>query len=134
MSTGADPRARSTRVLARDPSEDFPFSISVISSLPWFSSHGLLLQYNSFHLPVKPPSSRTKDRKTERRSFLSNTNTCGEGGGGTRGVLLRSKSLFGPNQNAASHFTFSLRDIIIQHDFWTASCTIRNSAALGKKM
>ena len=33
-----------------------------------------------------------------------------------------------------SHFSLSVRDIIIQHDFWTASCTIRNSAALGKKM
>lgn len=33
-----------------------------------------------------------------------------------------------------SHFSLSARDIIIQYDFWTASCTIRNSAALGKKM
>lgn len=32
-----------------------------------------------------------------------------------------------------SHFSCSVWDIIIQHDFWTASCTIRNSAALGKK-
>lgn len=33
-----------------------------------------------------------------------------------------------------SHFSLSVQEIIIQTDFWTASCTIRNSAALGRKM
>lgn len=100
------------------------------------SSHGLLLQHNRFHLPVKPPGrlrSVTKDSEREkveegRGEFFSPTQTH----------LPPPLSSQSPSSDQIkmlqSHFSLSVQDIIIQHDFWTASRTIRGSATLGKKM
>ena len=93
------------------------------------SSHGLLLHYNRFHLPVKPLvrwRSETKDSESEsekesRRDFFSPIQT------NLLPPLAPSQS---PSSDLIkmlqSHFSRSVQDIIIQHDFWTASCTIRN--------
>lgn len=142
MSTGADSRARSTRVLARECSEDLPFSsLLLLLCHPFISSMvsslGLLLQYNRFHLPVKPPGrprSGTKDseRENEKRGqdfFFTPIQTH---------PLPALSSSHSPSSEQIkmlrSHFSLSVQEIIIQTDFWTASCTIRNSAALGRKM
>lgn len=107
-----------------------------LSVSPMVSSHGLLLQYNCYHLPVKPLGRwrpETNDSESEkvkegRREFFSPIQTH----------LLLPLSSQSPSSDQIimlhSHFSLSVWDIIIQHDFWTASCTIRDSAALGKKM
>lgn len=141
MSTGADPWARSTRVLARERSEDIPFSssFSVISpSLPWFPPMvyyysiitSICLSSHRVDRDQEQKTVRARKKKRARGIFLSSTNTSPP-----TPLLFSSQS---PSSDQIkmlqSHFSLSVRDIIIQHDFWTASCAIRNSTALGKKM
>lgn len=147
MSTGADPRARSTRVLARECSEDLPFSSSffsvIPSSLPWFPH---IVYYYSIITSICLSSHRV-DQNQEQKTVKAKTKKEGGvvvvGGGGiftpTQTHLLPPlSSSQSPSSEQIkmlqSHFSLSVQEIIIQHDFWTASCTIRNSAALGRKM
>lgn len=141
MNTGADSSAWSTHVLAWERSEDLLFSssFSVIPPSPsWFPP---MVYYYSIIASICLSSHRV-DRDQEQKAVRVRRKEKED----RRDFSLQYKHISSlpspPSQSPSSdlikmlqsHFSLSVQNIIIQHDFWTASCTIRNSTAPGKKM
>lgn len=115
-----------------------PSSSSVIpSSLPWFPH---LVYYYSIIASICLSSHRV-DRDQEQKTVRARMQKEGRIFFFTpiqTHPLPALSSSHSPSSEQIkmlrSHFSLSVQEIIIQTDFWTASCTIRNSAALGRKM